>query len=292
MKIKCIDDNSKFFPCKLKMLSKHPKEIYVLGNEEILSEFNLAVIGSRKCSVFGKSIAKDISDDLAKNNIVIVSGFARGIDTIAHNACIENNSKTIAVLGGGHSKLYPKENIHLIDKIIENGGAIISEYPPEVPPLPNNFRERNRIIAALSEGIVLIEAQKNSGSMITVECGKRLNKKIFAVPGCLDNELYEGSNLVLSEGAYCIRNAQDIFKHYPNLTNCIETKHDKELNVEDDLKNVYRSISYMPRSLEEICMKSGETFSKVVSKLTLLEMSGLVVRVEGQKFMKLRKRNM
>lgn len=292
MKIKSIDKNSKVFPENLKLLSKCPNQIFVLGNEEILSEFSLAIIGSRKCSVLGKSIAQNISSELARDNINIISGFARGIDTIAHKSCVENLSKTIVVLGGGHAQIYPKENLEMVDEIIKNDGAIISEYPLDYPPLPNNFRERNRIIAALSEGIILIEAQKNSGSLITIEYGKMLKKKIFVVPGCLDNELYEGSNLVLSKGAYCVRNASDIYEKYENLKKFIGKEDDDTVSVSNDLKNVYKSISYTPKNIEEICAKSGEPLNKVMSKLTLLEMMGIIAKTEGQNFIKLRKRNM
>lgn len=292
MKIKCIDQKSELFPTKLKELQRCPKQIFVLGNEMILSEFSLAVIGSRKASMFGKNIAKNISMELATNNITIISGFARGIDTIAHEMCIEKGSKTIAVLGGGHNKIYPSENKKMIDEILKNDGAIISEYPADYPSLPNNFRERNRIIAALSDGIVLVEAKKNSGSLITVNYGKSLNKKIFAVPGCLDNELYEGSNYVLSSGAYCIRDANDIYAKYPELKMFIKKEKNKEFEISDDLKNVYKSLSYMPKSLDEICLKSKEPLNKVMSKITLLEMIGAVEKVEGQKFVKIKKKYM
>ena len=290
MKIKCIDQNSEFFPLKLKMLEKCPKQIFVYGNEGVLSEFSLAVIGSRKCSILGKAIAHDIGGELARNNITIVSGLARGIDTIAHNVCIENKSKTIAVLGGGHGKIYPRENLDIIHRIVENSGAVISEYPLEYPALPNNFRERNRIIAALSDGIILIEAQKNSGSLITIKYGKKLNKKIFAVPGCLDNELYEGSNIVLCEGAYCIRNTNDIYEKYNNLTCLIKKAKKENYIIDENLKGVYSFLSYTPTNLEEICAKSAEPLNKVMSKLTLLEMAGVITRIEGQNFVKTRKR--
>ena len=291
MKVKCIDEKSSLFPSNLKMLSKCPKQIFVIGDEYILQEFSLAVIGSRKCSVLGKSIAKDITTELSLNGIIIVSGLARGIDTIAHNACIENKAKTIAVLGGGHKKIYPKENLNIVDKILENGGAVISEYPLEYPPLPKNFRERNRIIAALSEGTVLIEAKNNSGSLITIEYARKLNKKIFVVPGCVDNELYEGSNFVLSEGAFCIRNAKDLIKKYPNIIYEEKNNYSEKINVEKELRNVYLAMSYTPKNLEEICLKSGEETKKVISKLALLEIKGLIKRIDGQNFIKIRQRN-
>ena len=286
MKIKCIDKFSKDFPEKLKQLDNCPTQIFVLGNESILKEFSLAVVGSRKCTSLGMTIAQDISDEISNKKITIISGFARGIDSIAHKSCIENNSKTIVVLGGGHGKIYPKENITMIDKIIKNSGAIISEYPMEYPSIPNNFRERNRIIAALSDGVILIEAKVNSGSLITVKYAKELNKNIFVVPGCLGNELYAGSNYVLSEGAYCIRNADDILKRYPEFHKEKNNKKEKQIRIDESLKNVYENLLYTPQTLDEISLKTKEPINRILSKLALLEIQDLVKRLDGQKFVK------
>lgn len=291
MKIKCIDKNSKEFPDKLKQLDKCPKQLYVLGDESILSEFSLAVIGSRNCSSLGKTVAKNITKELNKNSISIVSGFARGIDTIAHRTCLENNSKTIAVLGGGHGKIYPKENEYIMKEIIEKGGSVISEYSPEYPTLPNNFRERNRIIAALSDSVVLIEAKVNSGSLITIKHAKDLNKKIFVVPGSINDELYEGSNLVLKEGAYCIRNAKDILEKYEMLQSqkCSnKCKFQKQIEVAEDLKNVYAQIRDYPQSISEICAIVNEPTNKILAKLIMLEVNGAIQKIDEENYIRVK----
>lgn len=291
MKIKCIDKNSKEFPNSLKQLSKCPKQLYVLGDESILSKFSLAVIGSRNCSSLGKIVAENITKELNKSQIPITSGFARGIDTIAYKTCLENNSKTIAILGGGHGKIYPKENEYLMKEIVEKGGSVISEYPPEYPTLPNNFRERNRIIAALSDGVVLIEAKVNSGSLITIKYAKDLNKKIFVVPGSINDELYEGSNLVLKEGAYCIRNAKDILEKYKMFQNekCIsEYKTQKQKEVAEELKNVYAQIRDYPKSISEICAIVKEPTNKILAKLIMLEVNGAIKKIDEENYIRVK----
>ena len=288
MKIECIDKKSEDFPDKLKKLEKCPEQIYIQGNKRILSEFSLAIVGSRKCSILGKTIARDITEELARNNIVISSGLARGIDTVAHTACVENGSKTIAVLGGGHNKIYPVENKNLIKNIIEKEGAVISEYPPEYPTLRNNFRERNRIIAALSDGIILIEAKKNSGSLITINHARKLNKKIFVVPGRVNDEEYEGSNLILKDGAFCISNARDVLEKYKDIEFNLSSKNIMKVDVPEELKELYEILSFFPQSLDEISSKMDESINQILSKLVLLEIYNLIKRVNGNFFVKIK----
>lgn len=287
--IKCLKKDSINFPEKLKKLKRCPKEIFVLGDEKILFEFSLSVIGSRRCSNFSKEIARQITGELALKNITIVSGFARGIDTIAHKECIKNKKKTIVVLGCGHNKIYPNENKYLVDEIIENGGAIISEYPCDYPPLQHNFIERNRIIAALSDGVILIEAKLKSGSLHTIKFARELNKKIFVVPGALNEHQYEGSNAVLVEGGYCVRNAKDVLKTYDFYEN---ENVDEELPSKELLITEYGSLlkvlDYFPSSLEDICLKIKEPVNKVLSQLTLLEMEGVIKQIEHHQFVKIK----
>lgn len=180
MQIIKIEDNN--YPKKLRNIENPPKQLYVLGNEKLLNEFNLAIIGCRKYSEYGKKIAKDLSFKLAKKGINIISGMAKGIDSFAHMSCIVAGGKTIAVLGGGFDNIYPKENIELFKEIIRTGGAVVTEYSPNIKPLSNNFPLRNRIISGLSDGVIVIEANKQSGTLITVEYALEQGKEIFAVP--------------------------------------------------------------------------------------------------------------
>ena len=285
--IKYLKRESKYFPSKLRDLENCPKELFVLGDEKILTEKSLSVIGSRKCSTVGKEIARKISMDLSNSDVVIVSGFARGIDTIAHKACLENKKKTIAVLGSGHGRIYPAENKRLLDKILTYGGAIVSEYPFEYPTLPKNFIERNRIIAALSEGTILIEAKKNSGSLHTIDYARKLNKKIFVVPGAINDEMYEGSNDVLTKGAFCICDTKDIAKEYSWL-DLKEYKDKKENILTKEYAEVFSAITNYPISFEEICIKIDEPVNVILHKLTMLEIDGFIREIEGQNFIRIK----
>lgn len=188
--VKILKKGEKNFPHLLEELNDCPDILYAVGDETILNEFALAVIGARKCTVDGKYIAENLSKDFALSHINVISGFATGIDSIAHKSCIDNGGKTIAVLGGGFNYLYPKENEELYEEIIRKGGVLISEYMPDEPPRKSNFRMRNRIIAALSNGVIVIEAREKSGSLITVKYARKLNKKIFVVPGNIREENY------------------------------------------------------------------------------------------------------
>lgn len=165
--------------------------MYVLGNEKILNDFSIAVVGARVCSISGKNLAREISRQISEQNINIISGLAVGIDASSHEGCLDAKGKTIAVLGGGVNMIYPKENMRLYEKILKNDGAIISEQLPNEPPRSICLHNRNRIIAALADGLVVIEARERSGSLVTAKYAKELEKKIFVVPGNIEDDKYK-----------------------------------------------------------------------------------------------------
>lgn len=180
--IKLISIKSDQYPEKLKHIENSPICLYVLGDEEILNEKSIAIVGSRNYSEYGRTIALGFSYLLAKNNIAVISGLAKGIDSFAHFGTIQAKGKTIAVIGTGIDLIYPKENKELMEEIIKNGGAVISEYPLGTLPNKENFPRRNRIISGLSDGILVVEASKKSGSLITVDYGLEYGKNIYSVP--------------------------------------------------------------------------------------------------------------
>ena len=205
-----IDMNSKWYPDKLRNIDSPPKQLFCLGNLELFNTKSIAVIGSRNYSTYGERAAKEFSYNLAKSGICIVSGFARGIDSFSHIACIEAGGKTIAVLGSGLNVIYPKENARLFEKIVENGGLIISEYPLDTKPLKQNFPARNRIISGLSDGVVVIEARKNSGTNITVDFALEQGKDVFVIPGNIYSKTSDGTNFLIKEGAIPVTSYKDI----------------------------------------------------------------------------------
>lgn len=205
-----IDLNSKYYPEKLKNINGKPRELYCLGNLELLNYKSIAVIGSRNYSNYGKRAAMEFSYNLAKENICIVSGMARGIDSFAHEATLKAKGKTIAVLGSGLDVIYPKENIKLYEDIIKNDGLIISEYPLGTPPRKQNFPARNRIISGLSDGVLVIEARKNSGTNITVDFALEQGKDVFVIPGDIYSKTSDGTNFLIKEGAIPVTSFKDI----------------------------------------------------------------------------------
>ena len=205
-----IDLNSKYYPEKLKNINGKPRELYCLGNLELLNYKSIAVIGSRNYSNYGKRAAMEFSYNLAKENICIVSGMARGIDSFAHEATLKSKGKTIAVLGSGLDVIYPKENIKLYEDIIKNDGLIISEYLLGTPPRKQNFPARNRIISGLSDGVLVIEARKNSGTNITVDFALEQGKDVFVIPGDIYSKTSDGTNFLIKEGAIPVTNYKDI----------------------------------------------------------------------------------
>lgn len=175
-----IDDVN--YPKKLTHIYDKPISLYVKGNVEILNDFSLAVIGCRKNSIYGEKVAKAVTKGIVKNNMVTISGLAKGIDSICHKETLKNNGKTIAVIGSSLDIIYPSENKDLADEIIKNGGCIVSEYPLGTEPQKMNFPARNRIISGLSNGVIVIEAKKKSGTMTTVDFALEQGKNVFAVP--------------------------------------------------------------------------------------------------------------
>ena len=209
-KIKIIKIEDKDYPEKLKNIYNPPKELYVLGNEKILNETAIAIVGSRNCTKYGAQNAYKFAYEIAKRNICVISGLARGIDTYSHKGAVLAKGKTIAVLGCGLDVIYPSENFELYKKIVQTGGTIITEYPLGTKPKRYNFPERNRIISGLSEKILVIEAKERSGALITVDYALEQGKDVYAIPGNITSLNSVGPNELIKEGAFIVTNIQDI----------------------------------------------------------------------------------
>ena len=206
-----IDMNSKYYPERLRNIDSPPKELFCLGNLELLNyKNNIAIIGSRDCSLYGERVAKDFAFNLAKENVCIISGLARGIDSFSHIGALNAKGKTIAVLGSGLDNIYPKENIKLVEDIIRNNGLVISEYPLGSKPLKQHFPARNRIISGISDSVLVVEARKNSGTNITVDFALEQGKDVFVIPGNIYSKTSEGTNFLITEGAIPILSYKDI----------------------------------------------------------------------------------
>lgn len=180
--INIININEKEYPNILKEIYDPPISLYIKGNTQILNNVSIAIIGCRQASEYGKRVAKYFSYNLSKKKINIISGSAKGIDSYAHIGAICAKEKTIAVLGNGLDTIYPKENMYIADKIIEEGGAVISEYPLGSKPEKMNFPARNRIISGLSKAIIVVEAKEKSGTLITVDFALEQGRDVYVVP--------------------------------------------------------------------------------------------------------------
>ena len=208
-KIKTITLGDKKYPENLINIYGRPQTLYVLGNEELLNKKSIAIIGCRNASDYGLRNAYQFGYELAKKGICIISGFARGIDTYAHKGAVSANGKTIAVLGCGLDVVYPAENMELYKQILIKGGAIITEYPLGSKPERNHFPIRNRIISGLSDGVLVVEAKKKSGTLITVEYALEQGKDVYAIPGNITSENSMGTNELIKEGAIPVTKIED-----------------------------------------------------------------------------------
>lgn len=200
------------YPLKLLSIYNPPICLYIKGNKEIFKEKSIGIIGCRECTPYGKEIAQTFSYNLAKNKINIVSGLARGIDSEAHLGATYAKGWTTAVLGNGLDIVYPKENYYLVDKILRNDGAIISEYPIGTRPEKMNFPARNRIISGISDGLLVVEAKKKSGTLITVDFALEQGRDVFLVPGNINSLNSEGTNDLIRQGGRLVTCYEDILE--------------------------------------------------------------------------------
>lgn len=287
--VKKITIKNKNYPEILKNIPKPPKQLYVLGDEKILHEKSIAIIGSRVCTPEGAKIAEKFAKELSRNGICIVSGMAQGIDTAAHVGALKAGGKTIAVLGGGFNHIFPKENEKLFTSIIENGGAVICEYSENTKPEAKRFVQRNRIVSGLSMGILIIEAKHRSGTSITANFAKSQGKTIFCIPHSLEQKEGIGTNRQIKNGAKLVTSPQEIIDELKIKTEKIKENKEKEIEIIDvpeEYMPVYKFISKNPINIDEICKKTNLEISKVNYMLTMLELEGYIEQLPGKNFIK------
>ena len=210
IKLETITINDRCYPMQLKQIYDAPKKLYVRGNKEILGGFGIAIVGCRDNTKYGEIITKNLAYNLAKNGVIIISGLAKGIDSFAHIGAIYAKGRTIAILGNSIDSIYPKENEIIAQKIIEYGGAIISEYPIGSKIEKKNFPARNRIISGLSKGVIVVEAKEKSGSLITADFALEQGRDVYAVPGSITSSNSVGTNNLIKDGAIPVTSYEDV----------------------------------------------------------------------------------
>jgi len=279
--IKTIDIGDKNYPQLLRKIKEAPEVLYYKG--ELRSEENcLAIVGTRLASVYGKQVTLEITGDLAEAGLTIVSGLAPGIDSFAHQAAVEKNKRTIAVLGTGldEKSIYPQINLKLAEKILKSGGALISEYPPGTPGSKFTFPKRNRIISGLSLGVLVVEAKQKSGALITAEWAKRQGRKIFAIPGPIHSSNSKGPHHLIKQGAKLVENANDILKELNlgmlNSDNHLEIKGETQ---EENL--ILEVLKEEALEVDKIIERTKLSTAKVASTLAILEIKGRVRNLGG-----------
>ncbi|MCK4745266.1 DNA-processing protein DprA [Candidatus Parcubacteria bacterium] len=280
-----IDDD---YPRLLKKIKNPPYLLYYKGDLQSVDNPLLAVVGTRKTSPYGRQAAYQISSDLVKSGLGIISGLALGIDTISHNAAIESGGTTVAVLGSGldQQNFYPQSNRALAEKIISSGGAVISEYPPGTEPFHYNFPGRNRIISGLSIGVLIIEAPLKSGALITAEYARDQKRKVFALPGNIYSKNSEGTNdLIKKGGAKLITDYSDILAEL-NLENAKirEGRVQQVLPLSQNEKMLLKFLSSDPIHIDQLAKHSGMDLSAVSSTLSMLEIGGRVKNLGDMKY--------
>lgn len=286
--IKIIKKEDKEYPEKLLKIKDPPEQLYVLGDESLLNKKSIAIIGSRDCTMYGYEQAKKFAKEISKENICIVSGMAIGIDSAAHIGAKSEIGKTIAVLGSGFNHIFPEENEELFYEILEQGGCIITEYTPDVEPAYNNFPSRNRIVSALSEGVLVVEARHRSGTSITVRFAKEQGKRVFCIPSNLDATTGVGTGRFIQEGAKLVLSPNDILLHLGVKLREEEFEEEEEVEVNEEYKEIYSVLSKMPINVNDICKKTNKSIMEVNTTLTMLELEGLVKQVGVNEFVKAR----
>jgi len=271
------------YPSRLKEIYDYPPVLYIKGSLPAEDEPCLAVVGTRRPTVYGRQVAEEMVTDLARSSITIISGLARGIDSVAHRSALDAGGKTVAVFGSGLDIVYPGENAKLAQAITEHG-ALVSEYPLGVKPRAENFPLRNRIMSGLSLGVLVVEAGERSGALITAQQAVEQNREVFAIPGSILSPASQGTNRLIQEGAKLVRNYADILEEL-NLTIVVQQAEIKEFSPANEVESaIVKQLSSEPNHIDEICRRSGLTMPEVSSTLAMLELKGIARQVGSMNY--------
>jgi len=283
------------YPYLLKQIYDPPLVIFVQGNKDILNRNQLAIVGSRSASINGRETAFEIAQQLVETGLVVTSGLALGIDAAAHKGALTARASTIAVVATGLDMVYPARHRNLAKQIIENEGAIISEFFPGTSPKPGHFPKRNRIISGLSKGVLVVEAALQSGSLITARCALEQNRDVFSIPSGIGNPQAKGCHWLIKQGAKLVEETADIIDELDFLdlsslhlkqqgnSQLIVNKAVDEKSVNKDLcvDELLASVGFEITPVDKVVSRSKLPIEEVLTRLTMLELSGLVAAVPG-----------
>lgn len=275
------------YPEQLMNIYDPPPVLFVRGDNDTLALTSVALVGSRRATPYGLTVAERLGNSLAQAGISVTSGLARGIDTAAHHGALKGGGTTVAVLGCGVDVIYPKENGKLLNKIIDQG-AVISEFPPGTPPNAWHFPVRNRVISGMSKIIVVVEGAEKSGALITAHVALEQGREVMAVPGNITNSLSRGPNGLIKQGAAPVLDVDDILEELgegfifsPQLNNSSDG-----VKLTTSEQKIDQIIDYEPVSLDTIVQKTGLPVGEVMSALMYLEVKGVIRQFPGKLFAK------
>jgi DNA processing protein len=277
------------YPAALSRICDPPGVLFCRGKLEPRDELAVAIVGSRRCTVYGRQQAERLAGALSRAGLTIVSGLARGIDAAAHRGALEGGGRTIAVLGTGLASIYPAEHADLAAAVAAHG-AVLAEVPLDTAPLPGLFPQRNRIISGLSMGVVVIEASRKSGALHTVRHATEQGREVFAVPGRIDSLASEGCHDIIRDGATLVRHADDILEGLGPLAAPVRAGADqsvhtaRELLLDDQERRILNLVPIDAVHVDEILREAGIEASRALATLTVLEMRRLVRRLPGSQY--------
>jgi DNA processing protein len=275
------------YPTYLKEIPDPPPVLFVRGELQLQDQWAVAVVGTRRASPYGRLATERLAGDLARSGVTIVSGLARGVDSIAHQAALDAGGRTIAVLGSGLGHIYPAEHRRLAGQIASRG-ALVTEFHPDTPPEAGNFPRRNRIISGLSLGVLVVEAGERSGASITANCALEQGRDVFAVPGNITSRTSIGTNRLIQHGAKLVLRAEDILEEL-NMTMVAEQVATQlALPATHEEAHLLQFLSDRPLHVDELSREAGMAVAQVTSTLTLMELKGMVRQLEGMTYIRLR----
>jgi DNA processing protein len=275
------------YPAHLKQIDQPPPILYLKGAITAEDTWAVAIVGTRAVTAYGRQVTEEIATTLAHNGVTIVSGLARGVDAIAHNAALKAGGRTLAVLGSGVDRIYPPEHRGLAEKISLQG-AVLSDYAPGTPPDSSNFPPRNRIISGLSLAVVVIEAAETSGSLITASFAAEHGRDVFAVPGNIFAPQSKGTNRLIANGARPMLAVKDILDTL-DLTRNLERREVRRALPSDPTEaTLFQLIGPEPLHVDEIRAQSGLPIERVSATLTMMELKGMVRQVGGMQYVAVR----
>jgi DNA processing protein len=271
------------YPSRLKNIQQPPPVLYLRGSYTLQDNWAVAIVGTRRVTSYGRQVTEQIATLLARNGVTVVSGLARGVDGVAHQAALSTGGRTLAVLGSGVDQIYPPEHRSLAEKIEENG-AIISDYAPGTPPESANFPPRNRIISGLAGAVVVVEAGDTSGALITASFAAEQGKEVFAVPGGIYSPQSRGTNKLIVNGATPMIDPKDILDALD--FHKVEQYHQASLLLPaDDVESQLMALMNLePMHIDDIQAQSGLPIEKISASLTMMELKGMVRQVTGMTY--------